>query len=140
MGENESIIPYNICVFKVFPLLRNYLHLDLNATNNDMIQKLSSSSVKREDMGNMSNIPNSPCLVKAPPILMNLFCMAHHRDFQVLMETSVCNLFSMNDRAVRCSLLYALPNIADKISNDNINMRIFDATLFGLNDSLLAMR
>ena len=138
--ENDNALPYNICVLKIFPLLRNYLHLDPNATNDDMIQKLPPSSVKRKDMGNTPSIPNSPCLIKALPILMNLFCMSRPSDFTILMEGSICGLFAMNDRAVRCSLLYALPNIANKISIDNINTRIFDATLFGLNDSLLAMR
>lgn len=116
-------LPPEVGVYKILPTFRDYVHIE-----NGQASSTGGQPAQRH------------LLLAALPVCLEILKSLDAQTFSEMGENLVASLFTLNDRALRAALLQNLQFFSDKMSEANVNGRVFDSILTGFSDSAPQLR
>lgn len=126
-------LPPEVGIYKILPTFRDYVHVGggggMVAGGQAPDQALMQQQMRQRQL-----------VLTALPVCLEILKGLDEATFAEMGEPLLVSLFGMNDRAVRATLLQNLQPLASKLSEANINGRLFDCVLTGFADSAPQLR
>jgi len=126
-------LPPEVGIYKILPTFRDYVHVGggggMVAGGQAPDQALMEQQMRQRQL-----------VLTALPVCLEILKGLDEPTFAEIGEPLLVSLFGMNDRAVRATLLQNLQPLASKLSEANVNGRLFDCVLTGFADSAPQLR
>lgn len=130
--QSVARLPPEVGLHKILPTFRDYVHVGVggNVSNTQVPdQALVQQQARQRQL-----------VLAALPVCLEILKSLDDAAFADMGEPLLVSLFGMNDRAIRAMLLQHLQPLASKLSQNNINGRLFDSVLTGFADSAPQLR
>ncbi len=132
LGPVVARLPPEVGIYKILPTFRDYVHVGNGG--------LVAGGQTPDGVLMQQQARQRQLVLAALPVCLEILKGLDEAAFAEMGEPLMVSLFGMNDRAVRATLLQNLQPLASKLSEANLNGRLFDSLLTGFVDSAPQLR